>query len=323
MDLIIKCTGMCNFNCSFCSSGNSIISLEKFKKVPNQIIEVIKTIKPSMIIASGGEPLMLEPEYYYHLHEIAPDTRISITSNLKNFYINPEKWFPLLKENWIGLITSFHYGDTRKWDFRTVYDENMFIKVYNKYKEYVNRDLSFISVINFDNEHTVIDLCKLAKRLGTQVKINNSLAIGIQETSYPRYKLFQHYINIIESGYAEYEYYCSTKKLNECPFNQEFNCKNNIRVVYVDNKDKLHYYHCDDMITFNEKQLDFKNDFKQGPIYPLIKDHINENCWKCELFKLCNGCMSQVKHYPKEHCQEMLKIKDKLIEYKWIDGGLI
>ena len=324
MELIIKPTGLCNFACSFCSSATLPILEKPLKKVPDKLKDLIDYVKPDELIVTGGDPLMVDPEYYYHLHDIRP-VHISITSNLKDFYIHPDKWIKLFKEDWFDITISFQYGEGRKWDINTIYTEEMFRDVHNKFTESIGKDLPFISVIDYNNEHTVLDLYKLAKSLNTKVKINNMLALGYSDLTYPRYKMFQHYINIIESGLGDYEAYCSKPYFHGCPFNKNFTCESMIRACYIDNKGELHYFHCDNMDGEYEVQLDYKSD-KIGLIstYPKLSEHVNSNCWQCELFELCNGCKSARMTYPKEHCEEMLKLKDKIIEYEWVDKkGLI
>jgi len=322
MTLIIKVTGMCNFACTFCSAALTPINLSRYKKVPDKIVDVINTVKPDSIVISGGDPLLVEPSYYYHLHEICK-CHISITSNLKDFYHHPDKWKDLFNEPWIGVCTSFQYGSKRLWDNQTIYTEEMFIEVFNLFYKYTGKKLEFIAVIDEDNEDTVMDLCRLAKRLETKVKINNAIQNGLQGSTYPKYKMYQHYINIIESGYKDYESYCSDIKTHICPFNTEFMCENCIRVCYIDKQDELHYLHCDHEIG-EETPLDYKND-TLGNItkYPELKDHITDECWSCDLFSLCHGCKA-IRHVnPPEHCQEMKKLKDKLIELGWVKKGLI
>jgi len=123
MELIIKPTGICNFACSFCSAGYLPIIEKRLSRVPEKIIDVIRTTEPTNLIVTGGDALMVEPEYYYHLHEIT-DCQISITTNLKDFYLHPEKWIKLFKEDWFGITTSFQYGSGRKWDKDTIYTED-------------------------------------------------------------------------------------------------------------------------------------------------------------------------------------------------------
>lgn len=317
MTLIIRVTGRCNFDCTFCSAGNLNIG-HPTNGVPNQIKDVIKTIKPNRINISGGEPLLVGPDYYYDLLEISNNAHISMTSNLKEFYKNPDEWVKLFKNPRFGVVTSFNYGDSRRWDPNTVYDEDKFKEIFNLFEERVGKKIPFIAVIDEKNEDTVLKTVELAKSLGTYVRINNATEQGRCDKTYPRYKLFQKYIEIIEAGLADYEVYCRGGLLTPCPMNIQMLCKSTIRACYVDKNDILHYYDCCESGV--ENLLDYHDDagMKPTPIYPDIKDHVTPNCMICPLFSLCNGCQSQKEHYPIEHCSEMHKLLPKLIKYGWI-----
>lgn len=324
MHLIIKPTGRCNFDCKFCSAhGLDIQHPKDGKEVPKKLKEFITNLNPNSLIVTGGEPLTLDPEYYYNLHEII-DCRISITSNLKDFYFNPEKWAGLFKEEWFGIATSFNYGNTRMWDSEHVYTEELFIKVMDKYKEYVEDKLPiFISVIDESNADQVIDNVLLAKRLGTQAKLNNAIGIGRQGKTYPRYKMFAHYLEIIEKGLSDYEYYCSSRHIDECPRNIKGFCTTSLRCCYVDTKGDLHVATCDEQITMG-------NELPEDKIIPASKipeveiidpsDYITPNCAYCELFSLCNGCRTNRIEAKKDpnYCKEMKKLESRIIETGWL-----
>lgn len=316
MELIIRVTGRCNFDCTFCSASTLDIA-HPVNGVPEKIKKVIETIKPNSIMISGGEPLLVGPNYFMELAEIGK-CRISVTSNLKDFYYNPEKWVDVFTHPLIGIVTSFNYGDTRRWDQNTNYTEEKFREVYKLYHEMTGRPLTFIAVLDEKNEHLAVEHAMLAKELGTCVRINNATRQGRQDTTYPRYKLFQKYFEIIESGLGEYEVYCKHKHMDRCPINTRMMCKSSIRTCYIDSNNNLHYYDCCEARD-GENQLDYENDFKTPiAVYPSMESHINKNCVCCELFNICHGCDSQRGEYPPEHCQEMLKMKDKFIKYGWV-----
>lgn len=319
MQLIIRVTGRCNFDCTFCSAGSLNIA-HPTNGVPEQIKEVIETIKPTGLVISGGDPLLVDPSYYYELLEMNNGgiKNISITSNMKDFYFHPDKWIDLFKNPRIGIITSFNYGNTRKWDSNTIYDEDKFIEIYNLYHEKTGEKLAFIAVIDKDNKDTVIKTVKLAKRLGTICKVNNVLQQGRSDVTYPRYKMFQHYIDIIDAGLRNYEIYCKNDINSKCPINSQFLCKSSIRSCYVDKDNNLHYFGCGESEI--ENPLDFHQDKDIVPCqcYPKISEHVNSKCISCELFSICNGCETQRNSYPPEHCEEMLKLKHRLIEQGWV-----
>lgn len=317
MQLIIRVTGKCNFDCSFCSAGGMSIE-HPLHGVPEQIKKVIANLKPTSIIISGGEPLMVDPGYYLELLEIAKCS-ISITSNLKDFYHHPEKWREVLRRPEIGLVTSFNYGDTRKWDPNTPYSEEMFRKVVDLYNREIQRPLMFIAVIDESNEQFAVAHAQLAKDLDTVVRLNNATEQGRQKTTYPRYKMFQHYMDILDAGLGDYEIYTRNRRFDQCPMNCGMLCQSSIRSCYVDVLGNLHYYQCCENEELGGK-LDPENDHPEMiPEYPPLEEHVNGDCVFCPLYRLCNGCASQRMLYPPEHCEEMRKLIPRFQEHGWME----
>ncbi len=315
MQLIIKPTGKCNFNCTFCSAKYLDIKHSSTDVHPH-IKEFIENNKPKNIIVTGGEPLLTSPEYYYNLHNIS-NCNISLTTNLKDFYNNPDKWKDLFNEPWMFIGTSFNYGSSRRWDPNTVYDEKMFLKVVDKFYKYTNKtSLNFIAVIDYDNEEFAIDHVYLAKKINGIVKLNNALEEGLQDHTYPRYKMYQIYLKIIELGLDKYESNCIDRRNNKCPKNLRFNCGSNIRCLYVDSDDKLHVGICDSMLSIGN-EITSEKDIRN---YIEPDEYISPKCAYCELFYLCNGCYmnrSAAKKDPK-YCDEMKKIEVQIIKNGWL-----
>lgn len=320
MDLIIKPTGLCNFDCTFCSAYN--LDIAHPTKVPNQIKSLITKLKPDNIILTGGEPLLVHPDYILKIQELS-GVRVSLTSNMKDFYLNPDKWKEVVNHPMIGFITSFHYGTTRRWDKNTVYDEIMFRKVTEKFKEVTGgKSLPFIALIDESNEDLIFDHVYLAKDLDTQVKINATCKMGRQGKNYPKYKIIRAYLDIIHMGLDPYEITCSQRKLGRCSFNTGLLCSSTIRVCYIDSNDRLHYGRCEDEISIGEDgeiEMDTEFPVKAKIEIPSPKDCITDKCSYCELFRFCNGCHEHRKHakeFP-EYCEKMLEMKDEIIETDW------
>lgn len=322
MELIIKPTGRCNMNCKFCSAGELDIQHPADEKVPQQIKDLIQEIKPNTIIVTGGEPLMMQPSYYYELHELTGGL-ICPTSNLKDFYLHPDKWVDLFKEKWFSVTTSFNYGDTRRWDADTPFTEEKFIEVINMVKDLTGRPpTSFIAVIDESNEHTAMDHVILAKKLGMQVKLNNAIAVGRQKVHFPRYKIFKYYMDIIDAGLDDYERYCSIRKSGICPFNIDMMCSTSIRCCYVDHNGKLHVGTCDEELS-GGIELTYEEACKTVIEYcpaPLpASEYITPECVYCELFRLCNGCHQNRRHAKEDpnFCSEMKKLESRIIKSGW------
>ena len=129
MDLIIKPTEACNFKCSFCSSTaidpNNAGLLDM-----DYIFRFLKRYpETKSLIINGGDPLMVDPSYYWklieHLDEHDYPAYISFTTNLWPFYVKPEKWVDLFNHPRMGVCTSFQYGGGRlKGDFSEFTEED-------------------------------------------------------------------------------------------------------------------------------------------------------------------------------------------------------
>lgn len=320
MELIIKPTGKCNFKCSFCSSCD-VKTYDDPRHVHPKLLELIDKIKPYNLLVNGGDPLLMNPEWYYELHD-KTGLPISITTNLKDFYLFPTKWAPLFNEQWMHVGTSFQYGSGRMWDAKTVFDEGMFIKVVDRFRECTNcHSLPFIAVIDYENEHLAIDHVLLAKRLDTTVKMNNAIPVGRCGVWYPRYKMFQIYIKIIEMGLEEYESNCAERSTASCPRNTFYQCNRNIRSCYIDTDQNLHVSNCDEFLVQGvEYTTEGEITGKDIPVTLDPREFIKEECTYCPLCRLCNGCNLNRKYAKQDpnYCNEMLKLEDQIFDYNWI-----
>lgn len=275
--LIIKPTTACNFNCTFCSA--KLLDIPFQKTFPKILEDYIYDYKPNSIIVTGGEPLINTKEYFDKLIQImeslSQDYTISLTSNLVLWYENPEKWDFLFKNPHIGVITSFQYGGERK--DSDDYNENRFVDLFNKFKERYGYALNFIYVVNENNCQYIEKACKLARKLGCKLKLNQQLPLGLSTKYYPRYKLLQNHIDMIKLGYSDVLESLVSIKEHRCPFpSTSLKCMLG-RVAYVDNNNKLHVENCEDIMSTKDK-IDIKI------------DALFEKCYTCKMFSLCNSC---------------------------------
>lgn len=325
MDLIVKPTQRCNFKCDFCSSnkidssGNATLPLES-------IFSLLENNKVNTIIINGGDPLMMPPEYYWNLIKYLDDhdmnTSISFTSNLWDFYLQPEKWEELFRHERVGIATSFQYGNERKLANGTIFTEDLFRKVVELFKERIGYVPMFIGVITEENEEKVLDTVRLAKDLSTVCKLNPAVKSGRCQKNYPLWKAYQKYLEIIDAGLAEYEHNASVLKdiVNNnhetCPYNR--NCWQTIRAISPNGL--IHSCGCfnDDHIINTElgdktyclseyKDKDLLKDFKS----------LKTECFLCDLFPLCNSCFKQIHdikkdHEEENHCWHMKQLEQKL-----------
>lgn len=314
MELIIKPTSQCNFACTFCSAGK--LKIKKSKRVPDQIIKVIHTLNPSTIIFTGGDPLCVPIEYYNHVLELT-DVPISLTSNLKSFYNNPQYWAPLLKNDRVGVATSFQYGNQRLWNHNTVYTETRFLDVVSRFESVVGYVPKFIAVIGNDNANKAIDHIFLAKSLGTKCKLNPVRAIGNSKITYPLYKMFDIWFDIKDRGLWDYVDQ-DPQFQGGCGFNSKHMCESCIRACWIDCHDKLHYGYCEELLS-NGYSIPYE------PICPIptpqklgIEQVISAKCYYCELYNLCNGCTfnRESAKWDPIFCQEMIKRKSLILQQK-------
>lgn len=325
MDLIINPTNKCNFSCDFCSARNlsqstlsSKTTIEFLKRFGNNI---------NLVIINGGDPLLMDPEYYYDLLEyldknIDHKVYLSLTTNLYDWYLNSLKWDKLFKNKMVGIMTSFQYGNKRKLMNGEVYSDSQFINVISKFNKLYSYKPNFISVIDHENEDDIIKTLRLAKKIGNKCKINKVLHLGAAKQNcdyYPLYKLFEKYIDIIDNNLGEYclnldnlKNYFNDKN-TFCPYNRS--CHQRIRCLNNDGK----IFSCGNLAT--EKQFDQYNlNNKNNDPNKFSKENeiISFDCFCCENFKICNGCRIMIyeikQNKDTNFCKKMKKVIPKLKE---------
>lgn len=329
MDLIIKPTELCNFKCTFCSSTN--IAPEDDRAMTLDLEYVFKFLKryphTNTIIVNGGDPLMLDPSYYWkliaHLDEHDYRSTISFTSNLWPFYKDPAKWTPLFKHPRMGVGTSFNYGDTRRITATRVFTEADFWAVSDAMLEHVGYRPDFISVINEDNEDTAIDNVLLAKRMGVVCKLNYAMASGAQGKPYQLSKIYKTYVEIAKMGLAAWEF--NTQQMVRrliggatcCPQNRS--CDEGIRAINPGGD----YYSCGSLSDDKIYPINFVDEVvKGGPTQTPLQndimiDAMHSGCYACPNFNICNGCRKTVKDHRvhgivEAHCVLMKTLTDDI-----------
>ena len=216
MDLIIKPTELCNFKCTFCSSTK--ISDNKSDLLSHdQIFKFLERFPDTKtIIVNGGDPLMLEPDYYWRiidwLDEREYETSIALTTNLWPFYKKPKKWAPLFNNDRVGVTTSFNYGDGRlKGDF-SLFTVEDFWKCSDAMLEYVGYRPDFIAVMTDMNDYAAMKNVELAvemsngkepqntlhnlsrEKVGVECKLNYAMSSGDQDRPYLLSKIYKIYV---------------------------------------------------------------------------------------------------------------------------------
>jgi radical SAM protein with 4Fe4S-binding SPASM domain len=346
MELIIKPTERCNFKCTFCSSTH--ITDDKSAELDLDYIFKFLTRYPEThsIIVNGGDPLMMNPKYYWDIIEFLDTNNlpahISFTTNLWPFYKNPDKWIELFRHERMGICTSFQYGGGRLKGDLTEFSEEDFWNVSNMMLEKVGYRPDFIAVVTEENEHLAIKNVELAKRMGVECKLNyafssgppvkfKNIVMGQEGKPYMLAKIYEIYVKIWEMGLTEWEY--NTKQMvrrlkgegTTCPQNRE--CDSTIRTLQPSGD----YYSCGAFGDDRQYPIDFDKEMKGEKIYPLQFQpellNLKQSCFTCPMFQICNGCkktITDLKNYNmvEQHCSKMKQLAPKIIEANGLTGVL-
>lgn len=344
MDLIIKPTERCNFKCTFCSSTK--ITDDKSLELDLEYIYKFLERFPetNTIIVNGGDPLMMDPQYYWdliaHLDKIGSHASISFTSNLWPFYKNPNKWKELFNHERMGVTTSFQYGGGRLKGDLSVFTEEDFWLTSNAMLEHCGYRPDFIAVITEENEHLAIKNVELAQQMGVECKLNyafssgppvkfKNIVMGQEGKPYMLAKIYEIYVQVWEAGLTDWEF--NTKQMvkrlqgrgTTCPQNRK--CDSGIRTLQPSGD----YYSCGAFGDDRQYPINFEKEMKGDKILPIFfqpeLQSLKQACYTCPMFEICNGCRKTIKdlkeyNLVEAHCQRMKKIAPKILEANNITG---
>lgn len=344
MDLIIKPTERCNFKCTFCSSTH--ITDDKSQELDLEYIFRFLDRYPETqtIIVNGGDPLMMDPGYYWeiidYLDKINSPATISFTSNLWPFYKNPNKWKDLFNHPRMGITTSFQYGGGRLKGDLTEFSEEDFWKVSDAMLEHCGYRPDFIAVITEENEHLAINNVKLAKTMNVECKLNyafssgppvkfKNIIMGQEGKPYQLSKIYEIYIKIWELGLTQWEY--NTKQMikrlrggaTTCPQNRK--CDAGIRTLQPGGD----YYSCGAFGDDRQYPIDFDKEMKGQKIFPISfqseLQSLKQSCFTCPMFDICNGCRKTIKdlkdyNLVEPHCRLMKTLAPTILQANGIDN---
>jgi|TARA_B110000977_G_scaffold7441_2_gene10237 radical SAM protein with 4Fe4S-binding SPASM domain len=327
MDLIIKPTEACNFKCTFCSSTD--IDPENAGQLDHDYIFRFLDRYPdtNTIIVNGGDPLMMDPSYYWKIIKYLDDhnypSTISFTSNLWPFYVKPKKWVELFNHPRMGISTSFQYGAGRLKGDLSIFTEEDFWNVSDKMLELCGYRPEFIAVIDDMNEHTAIKTVELAKKMDVVCKINYAMASGEQGYTYRLSKIYKLYLDIYNAGLGDWEYNVQqmirrlASDTTTCPQNRM--CDSGIRAFNPGGD----YYSCGSLGDDKDYPIDFEYEMSGGFETPLQHDPeiqtMKMACYTCPMFKICNGCRKTVRDHKREgqvedHCFEMKQLAPDILK---------
>lgn len=300
MDFIINPTNACNFNCEFCAASN----LPKGKLTLRDTLLLLAPYKRNIggIIINGGDPLMMDPSYYFGLlkwiEKNTPRSFLSMTTNLFDFYIHPEKWIQLFCNKRVGVMTSFQYGGKRRYRDKDgidkVYQEDFFKEVEKEFEKQIGYTPGFIYVVDKSNLMYVYKALDLAKELNTMCRLNRVEQCGKNDEYFPYYDILKLYIEIIDNGYGQYEINC--KNLYEffkfhthvCNINNR--CQETITVINPDKTMTTCSYLADNIYRLDREKYDLGISIYNRWSYSREVKYINNQCLYCDNYELCNGC---------------------------------
>jgi MoaA/NifB/PqqE/SkfB family radical SAM enzyme len=332
LDLIIKPTQRCNFACTFCSSTEIAKSNKPIHDLDLKKIEKFLDRYPDTqtIIVNGGDPLMMQPSYYWSIIKMLEDRKmtnciISFTTNLWDYHLHPEKWRVLFKHPQMQIATSFQYGGGRDIRPGVPFTEDIFIKIVNKFYDDFGYKPSFIAVITNENKHLAINNVRLAKWLGVECKLNYAVASGREGVCFPIGDMYQIYMDIYEAGLAEWEY--STKQMiaklkgdefTTCPLNRK--CDEGIRNLQPTSDSGYEYNSCGAFGDDQEYGIDFEKEMA-GEFFTPLQDSYElkfqkEECLSCPNFHICNGCYKTVRdlkvsNQVEHSCKQMKNFRER------------
>lgn len=337
MDLIIKPTELCNFKCTFCSStkitddNTQRLELEKIYRFLERFPET------DTIIVNGGDPLMMDPTYYWqlieHLDKINSRATISFTTNLWPFYKNPLKWRDLFNHPRLGVTTSFQYGGGRLKGDLTEFTEEDFWKCSDAMLEHCGYRPDFITVITEENADRALDNVRLAQRMEVDCKLNyafssgppvkfKNIVMGQQGRPYLLADIYEIYVEIWRQGLYPWEY--NTRQMMKrlrgenttCP--QTRRCDHGIRTLQPSGD----YYSCGAFGDDRTYSIDFEQEMA-GRFIPILQDRpelqsLKQSCYICPMFDICNGCRKTIRDLKdhdlvEKHCQKMKQLAPDII----------
>lgn len=333
MSLLLKPTEICNFSCTFCSSTD-LVEDKATKLETEAIFKFLKRFPNTKnIFVVGGDPLIMSPKWYEEILKFLDDnnykTRLALTTNLWDWYKKPEKWDKIFRHPKVEVGTSFQYGEGRQIRPGKVLTEEIFVDMFHKFAQTFPEKppLSFIAVINEENEHRALDHLRLAKFLGTECRLNYANKSGRSTKAYPLSKMYQIYLQAWKEGLLDYE--LTPLSISEtlsgvdtgCPISRT--CDFRMRSINPDGR----YFTCgpfnDDLDESDE--VDWESEVEKGEkFYTPLQNHkeydvLKMECYGCDMFSLCNGCRKHIKDLKQddvveEHCTRMKGIASELKE---------
>lgn len=302
MELIINPTNKCNFNCDFCLASDlpkTNITLTKLEKIIKNY-----SYNLSMIIINGGDPLMMDPDFYYKLLEFVDkycqkQIPISFTTNLYDFYINPDKWLDLFKKKYVGIITSFQVDNRRKLNNGEVYSKELYKEILEKFNSLIGYIPNSIAVIDKEKSiETMNETLKVAREVGNMCRLNKAIVEGKEKNYYPRWKYYEDYLEVakLNPDMIHYELnYINIMNFfknytSSCPLSRR--CNSQIKCINPDGK----IFKCSNIAAAFPNKKEYSATSINDEFSNLYQ-YIDIDCLSCENFQFCNSCRFEIYEY--------------------------
>lgn len=209
MNLIIKMTNACNFNCNYCSVGNissnSNLNVEYVKKFIDGTKELLdyKQDKTLNVLWHGGEPLLISIDVYRELQDYIKnslkgiDVKFSLQTNGS-----------LINNQWIEFFKEYNISPGISLDgYKELHDVNRLDKLGNKTFDKVVENIEFLmkngitpGILMVLNTAEAIDINKLYEflaELKCPAKIHAVFPAGRAEDRTDLDDLFMKYVDTL------------------------------------------------------------------------------------------------------------------------------
>lgn len=282
--VIIKPTGLCNAACKFCYAvdfAKNAMSVDYFDE---KFILYIEENDIKSIILTGGEITLVknflkEACIYAEKHDMS----VSLVSNLIDIINNRAYWEKFFIEHPYLFLTASYQVDTQRQDITgNMIPLDKYLDFVNWYSKTLNKRLLTISVLNTENEDTILENLKLAKKYGYICSIERQIGIGrASDKEYFPLSYYKVLNKIFEENLWKYEKH--TRLFVEAGMYDvkycNLYCKRMVPVIYINKNNELVETFCDHLAT---TKFDYRDYIKTKPL--------TKQCYFCKYYNLCQGC---------------------------------
>lgn len=215
MQVIIKLTTACNFQCVYCSEGDKEVQYLDYamiKKLIDELPEVLDTCgeKNIELLWHGGEPLLVKREFLEQCMEYAcqvlKDYHLQFLMQT-NGYLIDEAWINTFKKYDIGVGISLDgYKELHDANRQTKDGKDTFDTIIQNIRRMKSEELSVgtLMVLNTENEVDVEQLYKFLRTELVSVKIHPVIPCGRAAKIENSELIYDRYISLLKALYYKY-----------------------------------------------------------------------------------------------------------------------